>query len=56
MSGGRVLSPLDIIARYIAVVNAAATTRTARLAAGLTQAELAVRSGVRQPNIAAYAG
>ena len=35
-------------------MGAASRIRTARLAAGLTQAELAARSGVRQPNIAAY--
>lgn len=35
-------------------MNAAETIRAARLAAGLTQVELADRSGVRQPNIAAY--
>ena len=35
-------------------MEAASRIRAARLAAGLTQAELAARSGVRQPNIAAY--
>lgn len=35
-------------------MGAAETIRDARLAAGLTQLDLAARSGVRQPNIAAY--